>query len=284
MSSGLVLYETADRIATITLNRPEVMNAIVSPMWQELNDALATANRDPEVRVILLKGNGRAFYAGFDFGAHGDLAKLNAQQPEWDPGADMIGVTNPWDAPVPNFMGLWSSPKPTIAQVHGWCVGGGSDMALSCDLVIAAEDAQIGTPCSRVWGCYLTGMWVYRLGLAKAKEYALTGKPLTGREAADCELINRAVAPEDLESEALTLATQLAQNPVSQLAAMKLVVNQAYENMGLRTTQVLGSLLDGAMRNTPEAKAFVDKAVSEGVPAAVAERDGPFGDYSQRKK
>ena len=157
-------------------------------------------------------------------------------------------------------------------------------MALSCDLVIAAEDAQIGTPYSRVWGCYLTGMWVYRLGLAKAKEYALTGRPLTGREAADCELINRAVPLEDLESEAHTLATQLAQNPVSQLAAMKLVVNQAYENMGLRSTQVIGSLLDGAMRNTPEAKAFVDKAMSEGVPAAVAERDGPFEDYSQRNK
>jgi enoyl-CoA hydratase len=196
----------------------------------------------------------------------------------------MIGVTNPWDAPVPNFMSLWSSPKPTIAQVHGWCVGGGSDMALSCDLVIAAEDAQIGTPYSRVWGCYLTGMWVYRLGLAKAKEYALTGKPLTGREAADVELINQAVPAEDLDAEALKLATQLAQNPSSQLAAMKLVVNQAYENMGLRTTQVMGSLLDGAMRNTPEAKDFINTAVSQGVPAAVAERDGPFGDYSQRKK
>jgi enoyl-CoA hydratase len=284
MSSGLVLYETADRIATITLNRPDVMNAIVSPMWQELTDAVVTANRDPEVRVILLKGNGRAFCAGFDFGAQGDLAAQNEQQSEWDPGADMIGVTNPWDAPVPNFMSLWSSPKPTIAQVHGWCVGGGSDMALSCDLVIAAEDAQIGTPYSRVWGCYLTGMWVYRLGLAKAKEYALTGKPLTGREAADVELINQAVPAEDLDAEALKLATQLAHIPSSQLAAMKLVVNQAYENMGLRTTQVMGSLLDGAMRNTPEAKDFINTAVSQGVPAAVAERDGPFGDYSQRKK
>jgi len=284
LESGLVLYEVGDRVATITLNRPEVLNAIISPMWQELNEGIAEANRDPEVRVIRLRGAGHSFCAGFDFGAQGDLAAQNAEQPTWDPGADMIGVTNPWDGPVPNFMGLWSSPKPTIAQVHGWCVGGGSDMALSADLVIAAEDAQIGTPYSRVWGCYLTGMWVYRLGLAKAKEYALTGKPLTGEEAAKVELINRAVPADQLDEEAEKLANQLAQNPVSQLAAMKLIVNQAYENMGLRTTQVLGSVLDGYMRNTPEAHAFVEKAVTEGVPAAVAERDGPFQDYSQRPR
>lgn len=284
MRSGLVLYETDERVATITLNRPDVLNAIVSPMWQELNEAIAEANRDAEVRVIRLRGAGKAFCAGFDFGTHGDTAAKNRETPTWNPGSDMMGVTNPWDGPVPNFMGLWSSPKPTIAQVQGWCVGGGSDMALSADLVIASEDAQIGTPYSRVWGCYLTGMWVYRLGLAKAKEYALTGKPLSGREAAEVELINRAVPAEALEDEGRKLANQLAENPVSQLAAMKLVVNQAYENMGLRTTQVLGSVLDGYMRNTPEALAFIEKAVAEGVPAAVAERDGPFQDYSQRPR
>jgi enoyl-CoA hydratase len=268
MESGFILYEPDGAIATITLNRPESLNAIVSPMWQELREAVARANREPQVRVIVLRGAGRAFCAGFDFGAQGDVAAQTAAQPQWDPGADMIGVTNPFDAPVPCFTSLWQSPKPVIAQVQGWCVGGGSDMALCADLVVAAEDAQIGTPYSRVWGCYLSAMWIYRLGLAKAKEYALTGI-----EAAEIELINKAVPAE-----------QLAKNPSSQLAAMKLVVNQAYENMGLRTSQVMGSLLDGMMRNTPEAHAFVDKAVSEGVPAAVAERDGPFGDYSQRNK
>jgi enoyl-CoA hydratase len=284
MQSGMILYAADGAVATITLNRPESLNAIVSPMWQELQEAVAEANRAKEVRVIILEGAGRAFCAGFDFGAQGDLHALNQVQGRWDPGADMIGVTNPFDAPVPSFMSLWQSPKPVIAKVQGWCVGGGSDMALCCDLVVAAEDAQIGTPYSRVWGCYLSAMWIYRLGLAKAKEHALTGKPLTGSEAAEIELINKAVPAERLDDEVQALAGQLAKNPSSQLAAMKLVVNQAYENMGLRTSQVMGSLLDGMMRNTPEAHAFIEKAVSEGVPAAVAERDGPFGDYSQRKK
>ena len=157
-------------------------------------------------------------------------------------------------------------------------------MALTADLIIAAEDAQIGTPYSRIWGSYLTGMWVYRLGLAKAKEYALTGKPLSGSEAAATELINRAVPAAELEEVSMQQARQLAEIPVSQLAAMKLVVNQAYENIGLRNTQVLGSVLDGMMRNTPEAHAFIDKAISEGVPAAVADRDAPFQDYSQRPR
>ena len=284
MSDNYVMYSTSGSIATITLNRPEYLNAIVRPMWTQLDHFIAEANRDPEIKVIVLRGAGRAFCAGFDFGADGDMAAVRNEGQAWDPGRDAIGVTNRWDAPVPNFMGLWSSPKPTIAQVHGWCVGGGSDMALSSDLVIAAEDAQIGTPYSRMWGCYLTAMWVYRLGLAKAKEYALTGKPLSGAEAAEVELINQAVPGDQLDETVAELAEQLSSIPSTQLAAMKLVVNQAYEAMGLRNSQVLGSLLDGAMRNTPEALAFIDKAMTEGVPAAVAQRDGPFGDYSQRKK
>ena len=283
MSTDYVLYSTSGSTATITLNRPDHLNAIVRPMWTQLDHFVAEANRDPEVKVIVLRGAGRAFCAGFDFGSDGDLAASLSDGRAWDPGRDAIGVTNRWDAPVPNFMGLWSSPKPTIAAVHGWCVGGGSDMALSADLVIAAEDAQIGTPYSRMWGCYLTAMWVYRLGLAKAKEYALTGKPLTGTEAARVELINQAVPADRLDEAVGEMAEQLSSIPLSQLAAMKLVVNQAYEAMGLRNTQVLGSLLDGAMRNTPEALAFIDKAMTDGVPAAVALRDGPFGDYSQRK-
>lgn len=251
-------------------------------MPDEVEQAVHEAIRDAAVKVIVLRGAGRAFCAGYDFGGgfhHWDEAITTDGR--WDPGKDMIGVTAPALAPTQKFMSIWRSPKPVIAQVHGWCVGGGSDFALCADLVIASEDAQIGTPYSRMWGAYLSGMWIYRLGLARAKHHALTGRPLSGREAADVELINEAVPFDRLEATVRERAQELASIPLSQLAAMKLMVNQAYENMGLASTQTLGPVLDGLMRNIPEAHAFIVRAAGEGVPAAVAERDGLFGDYSQ---
>ncbi len=199
----------------------------------------------------------------------------------WDPGKDFAMATSPAAGPIPKFMSIWRTPKPVIAQIHGWCVGGGSDMALCADLVIASDDARIGTPYSRMWGAYLTGMWLYRLGLTKAKEYALTGRPLSGAEAAEAGLINRSVPFAELEATVAAEAGRLAEIPLSQLSAMKLIVNQAYENMGLASTQTLGPILDGLMRNTPDAAEFIGLAESEGVGAAVARRDRPFGDYSQ---
>lgn len=277
-----MLYAVDDAIATITLNRPETLNTIVPPMPDELERCVEEAVRDPEVRVIVLRGAGRAFCAGFDFGAgfhHWDEALTTDGR--WDPGKDFQFAVQRPDAPVPRFMSLWRSPKPVIAQVHGWCVGGGSDMALCADLVIASEDAVIGTPYARMWGCYLSGMWLYRLGLTKAKELALTGRPLTGARAAEIELINRAVPFAELEETVRAEAQLLAGLPPSQLAAMKLIVNQAYDNMGLASTQTLGPILDGLMRNTPEAEAFIALAREQGVRAAVTARDGAFGDYSQ---
>jgi enoyl-CoA hydratase len=277
-----LLYATDGPVASLTLNRPDRLNTIVPPMPDEIEAAVIQANRDPEVRVIVLRGAGRSFCAGFDFGDDfSAYAKELAPGGRWDPGADMIFTTSAFAGPVPKFMSLWRSPKPVIAQVHGWCVGGGSDMALCADVVIAAEDARIGTPYARVWGCYLTGLWIYRLGLTRTKWHALTGEPLSGREAAELGLVNRAVPFAELEAEVMRCAGRLAQNPPSQLAAMKLIVNQAYENMGLHSTQTLGPILDGYMRNTPEALRFVEVAAREGVGAAIAGRDGPFGDYSQ---
>ncbi len=285
MTYETLLYETDGAIATITLNRPERLNTIVPPMPDEIEQAVIAANRDRHVRVIILRGAGRAFCAGFDFSddfSHfKDLLETDGR---WDPGKDMIGATSAFTGPVPKFMSLWRSPKPVIAQIHGWCVGGGSDMALCADVVIASDDAQIGTPYSRVWGCYLTGMWLYRLGLTKAKWLALSGEALSGKEAAEIELINKAVPFAQLEDEVRRTAERLAQIPLSQLAAMKLIVNQAYENMGLHATQTLGPILDGFMRNTPDALRFVEVAGKQGVGAAIAKRDGPFGDYSQAPK
>ncbi|HSZ05963.1 MAG TPA: crotonase/enoyl-CoA hydratase family protein [Solirubrobacteraceae bacterium] len=277
-----LLYDVSDAIATITLNRPERLNTIVPPMPEELEATVQQATTDPLVKVIVLRGAGRSFCAGFDFGGgfhHWDEALTT--DGAWDPGKDFTMATSQSLGAVPRFMSLWRTPKPVIAQIHGWCVGGGSDMALCADLVIASEDARIGTSYSRMWGCYLTGMWLYRLGLTRAKEYALSGKPLSGTEAVDAGLINAAVPFSRLEREVHERAEQLTRIPSSQLSAMKLIVNQAYENMGLASTQLLGPVLDGLMRNTPDAHRFIDLAEREGVGAAVAQRDGGFGDYSQ---
>ena len=281
MQLQTLLYETSGQVATITLNRPQQLNTIVPPMPEELELAVRRAGAEDHVKVIVLRGAGRAFCAGFDFGGgfhHWD-EQLNTDG-AWDPGKDFAVATAPGGA-VPRFMSLWRSPKPVIAQVHGWCVGGGSDLALCADLVIASEDARIGTPYSRMWGCYLTGMWLYRLGLTRAKEFALTGRPLSGVEAARAGLINAAVPFAELEASVAEQAAQLASIPSSQLAAMKLIVNQAYENMGLASTQALGPVLDALMRNTPHASEFIELAERDGVGAAIARRDGPFGDYSQ---
>lgn len=280
MSYETLLYATDGPIATITLNRPERLNTIVPPMPDEFEAAVREATFDQGVKVIVLRGAGRAFCAGYDFsGGFHHWDQLVTTDGRWDAGKDFAWATSPY-SPTQKFMSIWRTPKPVIAQVHGWCVGGGSDTALCADLVIASEDAQIGTPYSRVWGCYLSGMWLYRLGLTKAKEYALTGRSLSGREAADAGLINVAVPFERLEATVAQRARELANLPASQLAAMKLIVNQAYENMGLHSTQTLGPILDGLMRNTPEARKFIDKAAAEGVGAVTRERDALFGDYS----
>ncbi len=280
MSEDVVLYSQNKGIATITLNRPAKANTLRMEVIQGLNDSLARANRDNEVKVIVLEGAGDNFCGGFDFS--GGLEHYgNIKEEGYDPGMDVHWVTNQYTSYIPTFMGLWRGTKPTIAKVHGYCVGGGSELALCADLVVASDCARIGTPYARVWGCHLTGMWVHRLGLAKAKYYALTGEWISGKEAAAIELINFSYPLEELDAEVQKLAEKLTSIPLTQLVTMKLIVNQAYDNMGLQSTQTLGPILDGIMRNTPEGREFVRVAGSEGVREAITRRDGPFGDYSQ---
>lgn len=280
-----LLYSVDGPIATITFNRPDRLNTIVPPMPDEFQDAIVKATRDTQVKVIVVRGAGRSFCAGYDFsgGFHhwGDQLETDGK---WDAGKDFVMATAQSESPTQKFMSMWRCPKPVIAQIHGWCVGGGSEMALSADYVIASDDARIGTPYARMWGCHLSGMWIYRLGLTKAKEYALTGKAVSGELAEEIGLINKSVPFDQLEDEVAKVAAQLADIPSSQLAAMKLIVNQTYENMGLSSTQMLGPILDGLMRNTPDALEFIDLAEKEGVGAMVAQRDAMFGDYSQAPK
>ena len=282
MDFETILYKVDAPMAMVTLNRPERLNTIVPPMPEEFEAAIKQATEDETVKVIIVRGAGRSFSGGYDFGgvfSHWD--EQITTEGKWDPGKDFAWATDRLVAPTQKFMSMWHSHKPVIVQVHGWCVGGASDTVLCGDLIIASEDARIGTPYSRMWGAYLSGMWIYRLGLTKAKEYALTGRPLSGREAADIGLINEAVPFEELESTVRQRAEQLASIPSSQLSAMKLVVNHAFENMGISSTQVLGPILDGLMRNTPDALNFIERAASEGVRKVIENRDGQFGDYSQ---
>lgn len=277
-----IAYEVDGATAVITLDRPHDHNTFVPPILDEMGDAVSRANRDRQVKVIVLQGAGRSFSGGFNFaGGFHYWDDHIAPSGKWDPGQDLIMVNSEETGWVARFMSLWNSPKPVIAQVHGWCVGGASELALCADIVIAAEDAHIGTPYSRMWGCHHAAMWVYRLGMAKAKELALTGRPVSGVEAVEIGLINKAVPFERLQAEVRDLAGKLATIPASQLFCMKDIVNQAYESMGLRTIQKYGSAMDSMMRNTQEALDFIDLVEREGVRAGVEKRDGPFGDYSQ---
>jgi enoyl-CoA hydratase len=270
-----------DRIARLTLTRPDRLNAINRDMPGELAAAVAEANGARDVRVIVLAGAGRAFCAGYDleWGTKAE-AEADAATTVWDPMRDlaMMGEN------VACFMSLWRSRKPVIAKVHGWCVGGGTDLALCSDLVVAAEDAEIGYPPARVWGSPTTALWVYRIGMERAKRLLLTGDAVSGREAAAIGLVAQAVPAAALDDAVETLAQRMALLPTNQLAMMKLLVNQAYDNMGLATTQLLGTLLDGVARHTPEGIAWRTEAQTRGVKAALATRDGPFDDYSARPR
>ncbi|MEX2158105.1 MAG: crotonase/enoyl-CoA hydratase family protein [Dehalococcoidia bacterium] len=281
MPDSSVDYTTKGRVAFVTLNRPERLNAIDRSLTSGLEESVARANRDAGVRVIVLRGAGRAFSAGYDL----QTAPENEERAQertggWDPVVDFRGMS----MNVRSFMCLWESAKPVIAQVHGWCVGGGTDMALCSDLIYMAEDAKIGYPPSRVWGTPTTCMWVYRLGLEHAKRIMLTGEALDGIEAQRLGLVSKAVPADRLAEEVESFAEKLATTPANQLVMNKLLVNQAYENMGLRTTQMLGTFLDGVARHTPEGIAWRDVAMREGFQEAVRQRDEPWGDYSARER
>ena len=182
------------------------------------------------------------------------------------------------------YMKLWQSRKPTIAAVQGWCIGGGTDMVLCADLVVAAEGASFGYPPARVWGTPTTAMWVYRMGVEKAKRYLLTGDEIPARKAAEIGLILETVPDAELEAHTFALAARIARLPLSQLVMLKLLCNQTVEQMGLANTRLLGTLFDGIARHTQEGLDFVERAQEVGFREAVRERDDPFGDYGSRKR
>jgi enoyl-CoA hydratase/carnithine racemase len=267
----MLLVDTQGPVATFTLNRPERLNAITPAMIEALDAALAAALADDGVRVIRLRGAGRAFCAGYDLEW---AAALMHEDDPWDPAADYRLMSRY----VNSYMALWRSPKPVVAQVHGVCVGGGSDLALCSDLIVCAEDARIGYPPARVWGSPTTAMWFHRLGLERAKRLLLTGDAMDGRTAAEWGFASAAHPAGELDAAALELCRRIARLPANQLQFMKMLVNTAVEQQGLAATQMIGTLLDGAARHTPEGTAF-SRAATEDLKAAVRARDEPFGDY-----
>ena len=274
-----VLYEKDDRIGRVTLNRPEVMNAIDMELPQALADAVAEANADPGVHVIVLSGAGEAFCAGYDLTAYAQTEGPNpgVQEMPWDPMRDYAMMMRNTEC----FMSLWRSYKPVIAKVHGFAVAGGSDIALCADFVIMGETARIGYMPARVWGCPTTMMWTVRLSPEQAKRMLLTGDKIDGKEAARIGLVLKAVPEAELDAEVEALAARMATVPINQLMMQKLAINQAVEAQGLANTQRFATLFDGITRHSPEGMAFKRRSESVGWKEAVRDRDQGTYDWTQ---
>jgi len=263
--------EVDGHVATITLNRPEHYNAIALGMPGEIRAAVERAEADADVHVIVVRGAGPGFCGGYDLKRYAERAGPagGSQDMPWDPTLDFTGM---WKN-TQDFMSLWRASKPTIARVHGAAVAGGSDIALCCDFLIMADDARIGYPPARVWGVPTPAMWVYRLGPQMAKRLMMTGDLILGEEAARIGLALDAVPAAQLDAAVERLVGRLKGVPRNQLMMTKMVVNQAYENMGLASTQTLATLFDGVARHTPEGLWFRERAQEVGFKQAVAERD-----------
>lgn len=294
-------YERDRRVARITLNRPERGNGITLEMPVELAECVERANLDPEVHAIALSGNGTGFCGGYDLGSaerFGEAAAAGGEReaasappkgspldpevqlanhdPErvWDPVIDFQMMSRN----VRGFMSLFHSDKPVLCKVHGYCVAGGTDMALCSDLLVIEDEAKIGYPPARVWGVPTTALWAHRIGPERAKRLLLTGDCLSGKEAADWGLAVEAAPSDRLDERFEVLLERVARLPVNQLVMMKLLVNQTLYAQGLHATQVLGTVFDGIARHTPEGYAFQRRAAEAGWREAVRERDEPFGD------
>ena len=280
--------ETGDGVRSIVLCRAKEYNTITPQLRDELSQAIDAADADRDVRVILLRAEGPAFCAGYAL----DWATA-AQGREADGAGAGDGTHRVWDSVadmrmlsgfVDTYMKLWYAKKPTLAAVQGWCIGGGTDMVLCADLIVAGEDARFGYPPSRVWGTPTTAMWVYRMGLERAKRYMLTGDEIPAATAAEIGLILEVFPDAELEERAFALAQRIARVPLNQLIMLKLLANQTVEHMGLHSSRTLGVLFDGIARHTQEGLDFVERAGEVGFRQAVRERDDPFEDYGSRRR
>ncbi|MFN2612411.1 MAG: crotonase/enoyl-CoA hydratase family protein [Solirubrobacterales bacterium] len=290
-------YAAEGRVARITLDRPERGNGITLEMPRELAACVERANLDPDVHVIALAGNGNGFCGGYDLvaSAEGKMGEdfAGGEVPQGSPLDPIVQARNHdpdavWDPitdyqmmsrNVRGFMSLFHSEKPVICKVHGYCVAGGTDMALCSDLIVTEDKAKIGYPPARVWGVPTTALWASRIGPARAKRLLLTGDSIDGTTAVDWGLASEAHPAAELDAAFEALCDRVARLPVNQLVMHKLLVNQALFAQGLAATQALGTVFDGVARHTQEGFDFVRKAAAGGFKEAVRERDEPFGDF-----
>jgi enoyl-CoA hydratase len=290
-------YTVTGRVARITLNRPQRGNGITRRLVSELEQCVEQADLDPAVHVILLAGNGKGFCGGYDLvesaEGQGRMGEEGIAPPPGSPLDPSVMAANhdpasTWDPLIDHammsrnvraFMSLFHCSKPVLCKVHGFCVAGGTDMALCSDLLVISADAKIGYPPARVWGTPTTSMWAYRLGAQRAKRLLFTGDCLSGKEALEWGLAIEAPTAEDLDERTEILLERIARNPLNQLQMMKLLVNQSLYAQGLHQTQVLGTVFDGIARHTKEGYSFQQRAAEAGFKQAVRERDEPFGDF-----
>jgi enoyl-CoA hydratase len=289
-------YEVTGRIARITLNRPERGNGITLEMPRELSACVERADLDPEVHVIALAGNGTGFCGGYDLVSSAEgrfdeesaavegspvdplvVARNHDPKGTWDPVTDYQMMSRN----LRGFMSLFHADKPTVTKIHGYCVAGGTDMALCSDLIVAEDKAKIGYPPARVWGVPTSALWAFRVGPARAKRLLLTGDSIDGTTAVDWGLASEAAPASELDERFEALLERIARIPINQLVMHKLLVNQAFYAQGLQATQELGVFFDGIARHTPEGFDWQRLAAEKGFKEAVRERDEPFGDFGR---
>ena len=269
-----VLYETDGRVATITMNRPDKLNALSEGLIDDIVAAAEEAEADREVRSIILKAAGRAFSAGYDIspGAHGDGSD------------DLYGELMRFRKTNMQWGKLWNLSKPIIAQVHGYCLAGATDLATSCDMIIAAENSTFGLPDVRGIESVENHMWTYLVGPQWAKRMMMTGDPIDGKTAERIGLIMQAVPADDLEAEVKRLAGRVANIPLELLAPHKSLINKVMGLMGHAVAQQLAFDTVSITHYSDSRRNFTAMAEKEGLRAALLNRDGPFGDYTARPK
>jgi enoyl-CoA hydratase len=294
LALSTMTYTVDGEVARITLDRPARGNGLTLATPVELAACVERANLDPAVHVIALAGNGKGFCGGYDLEASAEQGMRT--QPEVGPRGSPLDPavqranhdpSQTWDPMIDyqmmsrnvrGFMSLFHSEKPVVCKVHGFCVAGGTDLALCSDLVVIEDTAKIGYPPARVWGVPTTALWVHRLGLEKAKRLLFTGDCLSGTEAVAWGLAIEAAPRDQLDARFEILLERIARVPVNQLIMMKAMLNQAAYAQGLAQSQLLGTVFDGIARHTAEGYAFAARAAEAGFRQAVRDRDEPFGD------